>query len=88
MALTPAGLRPASPANQQFWAELPQAREDGGCLQLAGGTSFLDIGRFMIRACYTELAVRLETYYGEPINKGMVLIGNPGGGHASSTWLT
>ena len=89
MALAPAGWRPASPADQKFWAELPRATEDGqGCLQLAGGTSFLDEERFMIRACYRQLAARLETYFGDSVNKGMVLIGNPGGCHASTAWLT
>ena len=83
MAVAPAGWQPASTADQNFWAELPQAREDGqGCLQLAGGTSFLKKERFMIRDYYKELAARLETYFGGPRNSGMVLIGNPGGCHA------
>eukprot|EP00891_Asterochloris_glomerata_P008663 jgi/Astpho2/8663/fgenesh1_pg.00127_%23_1_t len=54
--------------------------------QLAGGTSFLNKKRFMIWACYQELAARLETYFGESENSGMVLIGNPGGRHASTAW--
>ena len=65
-ALAPAGLRPASQEDQTFWAELPQAKEDGqDCLQLPGNSTFLDMERFMIRACYRELAARLETYYGK-----------------------
>ena len=89
MALAPAGWRPASPADQKFWAELPQAKQDGqDCLQLAEGTCFLNKKRFMIRACYQELAARLETYFGESENSGMVLIGNPGGCHASTAWWT
>ena len=89
MTVPPAGQQLADPADCEFWAELPSATRDGqGCLQLAGGTSFLGQKRFMIRACYEQLAARLDTYFDRPGNSGMVVLGNPGRCQANTLLLT
>lgn len=73
------GLQPAFAATRELWAALPQATVNKqGCLQLAEGTSFLHVERFMIRACYEALATRLKAYFGNPENRGLVLLGHPG----------
>ena len=89
MAVAPAGRQLADSADREFWAKLPSAKSDGqGCLQLAEGTSFLGQKRFMIRACYEQLAARLDTYFGKPGNSGMVVLGNPGRWQANTILLT
>ena len=89
LAVPPAGLQPAFAVTREFWAALPQATVNKqGCLQLAEGTSFLHVERFMIRACYEALATRLKAYFGNPENRGLVLLGHPGWYQADTALLS